>query len=505
MSAEGVIIADLWLWEISCEAGVALLFEDLSERVAIEARCTFPRFGAQMVAFEGEMLLMGGVAPGRVPEDKDEILVITPAGQVQRLHVEASSGSRPLLIGFGAAATASGDIFIVGGGSTCSSMGTCWNTDAFLLTRGSAGKTGNWHLSTHRVEEAEQEQVPTRSKHVNGNIPTGQTNGSISATTKPPTVKQIPRLRITAEKEFTEIISRGEPVVLEGMDLGPCTHQWTPAYLEQKIGADRTVIIHSCSTDRMTFQTKNFSYLKSPFGEFINSVSHGAQSYLRSVSTIQPGKHPTLLSRDFPTISPDFHLPPIFHSINETIHSSPLRISGPLTLWLHYDVLANILCQIRGTKTLRLYPPADAPHLSFPPGGSSSNIDVFGAIAANPALAHTHPQEARMGPGDVLFIPPMWAHAARPTGGMSVAVNVFWRNLERGVYAVGRDVYGNRDLAAYESGRKEVERVVKGFEGVPVEVARFYLGRLVEELKGKVQEYGGDRGDEAQEFRGANT
>lgn len=44
--------------------------------------------------------------------------------------------------------------------------------------------------------------------------------------------------------------------------------------------------------------------------------------------------------------------------------------------------------------------------MSFAPGASSSSIDVFGLLGS-PALASTHPCEANLEPGDVLFIPPL--------------------------------------------------------------------------------------------------
>jgi tRNA wybutosine-synthesizing protein 4 len=84
---------------------------------------------------------------------------------------------------------------------------------------------------------------------------------------------------------------------------------------------------------------------------------------------------------------------------------------------------------------------------------------------------------ASLQPGDVLFIPPMWSHTATPEQGYSVAVNVFWRNLGKG-YAAGKDVYGNRDLQAYENGRRDVEKIVRAFRDVPDELRRFYLMRL---------------------------
>lgn len=76
----------------------------------------------------------------------------------------------------------------------------------------------------------------------------------------------------------------------------------------------------------------------------------------------------------------------------------------------------------------------------------------------------------------------MWSHTATPEDGVSVAVNVFWRDLEKG-YAAGKDVYGNRDLQAYENGRRDVEKIVRAFKDVPVGVSRFYLQRLAMEIE----------------------
>jgi len=50
-------------------------------------------------------------------------------------------------------------------------------------------------------------------------------------------------------------------------------------------------------------------------------------------------------------------------------------------------------------------------------------------------------------------------------------------------YAAGKDVYGNRDLAMYERGRRDVQRIGKSFEGLPEQVRAFYISRLAEELQ----------------------
>lgn len=129
-----------------------------------------------------------------------------------------------------------------------------------------------------------------------------------------------------------------------------------------------------------------------------------------------------------------------------------------------------------------LFPPSDVSHLGFAPGASSSSLDVFSSLDS-PTLSATHPHEATLGPGDVLLLPPMWLHTASPTSDMSVAVNIFFRDMAEG-YAAGRDVYGNRDLEAYERGRQDAARIGRSFEKLPREIQRFYLSRLADELRG---------------------
>lgn len=144
------------------------------------------------------------------------------------------------------------------------------------------------------------------------------------------------------------------------------------------------------------------------------------------------------------------------------------------------QVMANVYTQIQGSKRMMLFPPSDVTQLSFAPGASSSSLDVFAALDT-PSLGATHPHEAVLSPGDMLLLPAMWLHTATPTTDMSVAVNIFFRDLDSG-YSAGRDVYGNRDLAAYEKARQEAARMNKSFEGLPGEIRRFYVARIAEEL-----------------------
>lgn len=99
--------------------------------------------------------------------------------------------------------------------------------------------------------------------------------------------------------------------------------------------------MHQAESEHMSFQSKNFSYTNKEFGIFLDEVHAGGRQYLRSISADQPSKLPANLAMDFPNLQDDFRLPSSLSFVTENAHSSPLRISGPVTLWLHYDVSSH--------------------------------------------------------------------------------------------------------------------------------------------------------------------
>lgn len=88
----------------------------------------------------------------------------------------------------------------------------------------------------------------------------------------------------------------------------------------------------------MSFQSKNFRYTTKPFGVFLDDISSGAKQYLRSLALEKPTDRPADFAIDYPEIAPDFQLPEELQMVREHAHSSVLRISGPVAMWLHYDV-----------------------------------------------------------------------------------------------------------------------------------------------------------------------
>lgn len=91
----------------------------------------------------------------------------------------------------------------------------------------------------------------------------------------------------------------------------------------------------------MDFNAKNFRYTTMAFGEFAKKVQSGKPLYLRALSADDPVHRPASLEQDFPTLASEFTLPKELKTCSANLHSSILRISGPVNMWLHYGMGAS--------------------------------------------------------------------------------------------------------------------------------------------------------------------
>lgn len=172
-----------------------------------------------------------------------------------------------------------------------------------------------------------------------GSKPMVQQDSRVGAAKNPTTAVLVARDdQMKSAKDFEMIVRQSQPVILTGLDLGPCITSWTIPYLEAKIGGDRNIIVHEATDALLDFRSKNFQYAKKRFKDFIEEIATGSRQYLRSLSWENPAGRPADISVDFPDLASDFRLPPQLDVVRQNMHSSVLRISGPVTMWLHYDV-----------------------------------------------------------------------------------------------------------------------------------------------------------------------
>ncbi|KAM5357826.1 hypothetical protein ACJZ2D_015869 [Fusarium nematophilum] len=426
-------------------------------------------FGAQVVNIGPFAAICGGVGEDAFSQGQAVTCVSFSEGRLNTFPIAlgVNIGQHPFMVG--SAVISSGSrLVIFGGGATCFSMGTFWDTSIYTIDF--------TDLVANTLSSRPTASKPSTVCYLDSPKLTHPSTDGADRITSPakPIITTIPRIQLKSERDFEALIQDRKPVIIEALDLGMCVEKWTPEYMIRRVGETKEVVVHECQTNtvKMDFNSKNFRYVTETFKDFMEKAAIGQGRYLRALSEEKPSETPANLAEDFPSLAEDFRLPPELSFVTERLFSSVLRISG--------RVMANVYTQIRGSKRMVLFPPADVNHLAFAPGASSSSLDVFAALEKH-QLGSTYPHEAVLNPGDALFLPAMWFHTATPTTDLSIAINIFFRDLEAG-YSVGRDVYGNRDLAAYEKGRQEVARIAKSFDRLPSDIRHFYLARLADEL-----------------------
>lgn len=463
-----------WHWKLHEQQSESIMIEVTYvpvENSGSSAARSIQRFGAVALNRDSEIVLIGGVGPQGPLQPEEEILRLVISGAFSTCDLVLEQNVElPMFIGCTAVANTNDEILVVGGGTVCFSYGSLWNSSVLQIGFEDVGhrERKKWRL----VQNNAAAVVATKS------YSSTATGVCIKGT-------QVQRINGT---ETSVCISREirQPYVIRGLDLGPCTQTWAKEYLKAAVGTDTPTVIHSAVSRHLSFTSKNFKYDTVPFGLFLEKAAAGSHVYMRALSTSAPSKTAANLKHDYPRLHDDFKLPNLLSFAREHEHSSILRISGDINMWLHYDVMSNVLCQINGSKRVILFPPKDVSHLGFAPGETTSSIDVFRTEAT--VFSDCSPLETILRPGDVLFIPACWPHATAPASGdhgLSVAVNVFFKSLEDKFYAAGRDVYGNRDLQMYENGRKHIAKVrglLKSTSGARDDDRK---GRLVAALKGR--------------------
>ena len=373
---------------------------------------------------------------------------------------------------------------------------------------------------------------PTKRGGPGGNANVGASVPSSAARpSSPPAAAPPPRARVVARMHRPDFeafrsgpATRREPCVLTGLDVGPAPWTWSPAYLAAKPEIrDAEVSVHVSRTRHLDFVRKNFKYETKTLGDVFARLADeeaGAGAgeaktwyYLRSIGE-NPRKEAADVLRQFPVLASELRVPaetlfgeslPRGRDAPEDadakprtqnpgrFHSAVLRCSsGGVRLWTHYDAMDNALVQLHGEKRVLLFPPATAAGLYL----ENSSSPVVGAAVDRPegarddrgrAVLDAYPGyraarrealEVILQPGDVLFIPALWAHHVEALHGPSVAVNVFWRELAAEAYP-RKDLYANADPTAAAEALKLSEDAAGKLAGLPRQHRVFYGGLAV--------------------------
>lgn len=144
----------------------------------------------------------------------------------------------------------------------------------------------------------------------------------------------------------------------------------------------------------------------------------------------------------------------------------------------------NFLVQIKGKKRVVLFHPGDALNL-YLVGDKSSVLDIDAPnLTKFPLFDKAERYECYLYPGDVLFIPSLWFHNVLMYD-FSVAVNVFWKNLEAQFYDA-KDPYGNKDPPQVQRALQTLDKAMKHLEELPNDFYKdFYAKCMINRLQSK--------------------
>jgi tRNA wybutosine-synthesizing protein 4 len=193
---------------------------------------------------EKAIFILGGIIRDQILRSSDEIctlkeqesgFVLSPV----MLNIPANS-PRALLIGPTVSCVGS-SLVIMGGSAVCFSFGTYWNKGCYTIRETNAPCAGQ---DEDRIDQSTAGMETWRYLHtVAAASPVENRQTPFPHGLSKKSSINVPRIRITDPMDFQQVMQTSRPVILEDLDVGPCTSKWTMEYLKDRIGADREVIL----------------------------------------------------------------------------------------------------------------------------------------------------------------------------------------------------------------------------------------------------------------------
>ena len=116
-------------------------------------------------------------------------------------------------------------------------------------------------------------------------------------------------------------------------------------------------------------------------------------------------------------------------------------IGNAIIVPAHFDDANNIACVVAGRRRFTLFPPEQIANLyigpvDFAPTGAPISMVDFAApdLERFPRFAEARAQavSAELGPGDAIFIPPLWWHHVQSLERLNMLVNYWWTRTAPG-------------------------------------------------------------------------
>jgi tRNA wybutosine-synthesizing protein 4 len=148
--------------------------------------------------------------------------------EVHLVDLGEKAGQLPFMVG-SATVSSGSQLVIVGGGATCFSMGTFWDTGVYRVDLADVVSKMISGRSIHNepVVVSYQNSPKLTQPTADGGQPKPQPNACITT---------IPKIKLQSKSDFEKLVQGRKPVIIEGLDLGGCVEKWSPEYMAQSVG-----------------------------------------------------------------------------------------------------------------------------------------------------------------------------------------------------------------------------------------------------------------------------
>jgi tRNA wybutosine-synthesizing protein 5 len=214
----------------------------------------------------------------------------------------------------------------------------------------------------------------------------------------------------------------------------------------------KPVVLKDAIRDTSCFKTWSYEHLKNKIGSRSVNVRYIETGIFNQDSALMPMNFDALIDRAT-SVQPDSRsyylqatsIHSVFPELVESMAKPQFMLDSDLSssplLWigaagcvspLHYDHYENFLVQVRGTKSLTMFPPSDTaylyPNINPPRHLSAINLENVD-IHAFPLFPNASPVECTICAGDILYIPPNWWHHVR-TIEASISINYWFERFD---------------------------------------------------------------------------
>lgn len=133
-------------------------------------------------------------------------------------------------------------LLVMGGGATCFSMGTFWETGIYKV-----------HMPDHILESNYRTSRPCALSKSAPDLIGSRKFSTISATTASEDIRSpdqgehgiqltsVPQIQLESAEQFQKILHDGKPAIFKSCNIGHCQSKWSPEFLVSQIGANEKV------------------------------------------------------------------------------------------------------------------------------------------------------------------------------------------------------------------------------------------------------------------------